>query len=307
MTAQLIDGKELARQIRESVKEDVLDLKSTGCIPTLSSVCVGEDPSTAVYLRQQERTCERLGIMYLATRMPASSSERAVRTMVESLNANPAVHGIIVQLPLPPGIDENVVREGMSPEKDVEGVHPANVGNLVYGRSALAPCTALAVLALIRAGGADMRGADVAVVGAGPIAGKPISLMLQSEMATTSVCHIDTKDVGAYTRQADIVVAAAGQPGLITGDMIRHGAVVIDVGINSVPDLDDQGRQKTDNKGRPATRVVGDVDLESVRPVAGHVTPVPGGVGPVTVAMLMRNIVKAARRSCEGTGLRGEA
>lgn len=297
MSAQIIDGKALAKQIRAQVKGEVAELVASGCTPTLASICVGENETTGVYVRQQQRMCERLGIEYLASQLPATSSERAVRTMIDSLNANPDIHGIIVQLPLPDGLDVTHIQQRISPDKDVEGVHPENVGRLVNQTSKLAPCTGKAVMALIRSTGRMLEGAVAVVVGAGRVAGKPISLLLQNEMCTTTVCHIATRDLEFHTTRADILVVAVGKPGLITGDMIKPGAIVIDVGINTVDVLDDAGRPVTDEQGRPKRRVVGDV-FKDAREVAGFLSPVPGGVGPMTVAMLMENIVHATRLGC---------
>jgi methylenetetrahydrofolate dehydrogenase (NADP+)/methenyltetrahydrofolate cyclohydrolase len=295
MAAKVIDGRSLADEVREQVKQEIAELTARGCKPTLCSVRVGDDPSTTLYVRQQQRTCQRLGIEYLATQMPDTSSERAVCTMIDSLNANPAVHGIIVQLPLPEHLDTSRVQLRLAPAKDVEGVHPENIGRLVNDRTDLAPCTASAVLQLIESTGVELRGAEACVVGAGAIAGKPISLLLSSRMATTTLCHIATRDLALHTKKADILVVAVGKAGLISGDMIRPGAVVIDVGINTIDVTDDEGRVLRDAKGKPQRRVVGDIDYDAAVEVAGAITPVPGGVGPMTVAMLMENILRATK------------
>jgi methylenetetrahydrofolate dehydrogenase (NADP+)/methenyltetrahydrofolate cyclohydrolase len=294
MAARIIDGKALAERVRGEVKEAVAELVERGRTPTLASVRVGDDKSTSVYVRQQQRMCERLGIEYLATQMPGSSSERAVSTMIDSLNANPAVHGIIVQLPLPESLDTMRIQQRILPAKDVEGVHPENIGRLVSLKTDLMPCTAKAVLALIQETGQELRGAEAVVVGAGAIAGKPISLLLATEMATTTVCHIATRDLAFHTKRADVLIVAVGKPRLISADMVKPGAVVVDVGINTVDELDEQGQPVLGKDGKPRQRVIGDVD-EDVKAVAGHLSPVPGGVGPVTVAMLMHNIVQATR------------
>jgi methylenetetrahydrofolate dehydrogenase (NADP+)/methenyltetrahydrofolate cyclohydrolase len=305
MGALIIDGKKLAGEMRAEAKLAVEALAETGCTPTLASVRIGDDESTTVYVRQQQRTCERLGIEYLATQMPSRSSERAVCTMIDSLNANPDVHGIILQLPLPEALSATRIQRRIRPEKDVEGVHPENVGRLVYHKTDLAPCTAKAVMALIQTTETDLKGAEAVIVGAGAIAGKPISLLLQSEMCTTTLCHIDTRDLVFHTRRADILVVAVGKPSLITGDMIRPGAIVIDVGINTVDALDAEGRPIIEEDGTTCKTVVGDVEAEGpggALDVAGHLTPVPGGVGPVTVAVLMQNIAQATRLQCESGG-----
>lgn len=295
MVAQIIDGKAIAEQILLDLEGEVEQLSAGGLTPTLASIQVGEYPSNWVYVRQQQQACARLGIEYLATQMPARSSERAVCTMLESLNQNPDVHGIILQVPLPKGMNRRKVQATIRPDKDVEGLHPQNVGQLVHGRTGLAPCTAMAVLELIQSTGISLKGKEVTVVGAGAVSGKPLSILLSNELCTVTLCHIATEDVKFHTTRAEIVVLAAGKAGLLTADMVKPGAVVVDVGINSIDRLDPDGKPVLDKKGRPRKAVVGDADFAGVSEVAGYITPVPGGVGPVTVAVLMRNIVEAAR------------
>jgi methylenetetrahydrofolate dehydrogenase (NADP+) / methenyltetrahydrofolate cyclohydrolase len=279
LPAQILDGKQLARQMR-------LDLHAArtalGPRPVrLVSVEVGQNPAAAVYVRNQHRAAEEVGIDMEAKNLPVKSTEAELVAAIGELNRRQEVAGIIVQRPLPPGIDPRAVQSAIDPVKDVEGMHPANMGSILYREPLLPPCTAAAAQQLILGTGLDLRGAETVVVGHSEIVGKPIAILLLHRLSTVTVCHIGTKNLADHTRRADIVVVAVGKAGLVHGDMIKPGACVIDVGIN----------QGADGK------IVGDVDFASVSAVAGYLTPVPGGVGPVTVAMLMRNTLRAAGAS----------
>jgi methylenetetrahydrofolate dehydrogenase (NADP+)/methenyltetrahydrofolate cyclohydrolase len=285
-----LDGKALAERIRADHVGDVEALARAGRRPRLLAIQVGEDEATDAYVRGQMRGAEAWQVRYARERLPGSATEADVRARLAAANADPAVTGVLLQLPLPPGLPARALQHEILPTKDVEGVHPENLGGVVYGKAGLAPCTALAAVALLEASGAPIRGAEAVVVGHSEIVGKPVALMLLARDATTTVCHVHTKDLAAHTRRADLLVVAVGKAGLLTPDMVKPGALVVDVGINAVPGP----------HGRP--RIVGDVDFEGLVAKGCRVSPVPGGVGPVTVAMLLRNTVLAARRlpSSEG-------
>jgi len=288
-TGGLIDGAGVGKEIRARVANDVRTLVAKGTTPGLSVVLVGDDPASAAYVLSKGKACEEAGIRGDTTRMPASTKQAELLAVVDRLNADPAVHGILVQMPLPKQIDPDVVLRRIDPNKDVDGFHPVNVGRLLIGDPhAFAPCTPAGVMVLLRKYGVKTSGARVVVIGRSNIVGKPMAaLLLQPGVdATVTVCHSRTRDLASHTREADIVIAAAGRPRMLTGDMIRPGAVVIDVGINRVDDA----------SARRGYRLVGDVDFESARKVASLITPVPGGVGPMTIAMLLDNTVKAASR-----------
>lgn len=279
--ATILDGKAASDEVRREVAARVA---SAGRRVRLDAILVGEDRSAVLYATNQARTCAAVGIEYVLHRLPASSSEARVAARIELLNGESAVQAIMLHLPLPGDVDTERMQALIDPDKDVEGVNPANIGNVVYGRRSLLPCTALAALELIARSGAALSGATAVVVGASNIVGKPIAVLLMREEATVVSTNRFTRDLASFTRSADVVVAAAGVPGLVTGGMLKPGAVVIDVGINRV-----QGPDGT-------LRTVGDVDFPSASRVAGFITPVPGGVGPMTVAMLLRNVVEAALR-----------
>jgi len=281
VSATIIDGKAASDEVRREVAARVA---AAGRRVRLDAVLIGEDRSAVLYATNQARTCAEVGIEYVLHRLPANAGETRLAARLELLNGEAAVHAVMLHLPLPEGIDTERMQALIVPEKDVEGVNPANIGNVVYGRRSLLPCTALASLELIRRSGANLCGANAVIVGASNIVGKPIAVLLMREEATVTSTNRHTRDLAEFTRGADVLVAAAGVPGLVTGGMLKRGAVVIDVGINRVPGAD--GRMRT----------VGDVDFESALPVAGAITPVPGGVGPMTVAMLLRNVVEAALR-----------
>jgi methylenetetrahydrofolate dehydrogenase (NADP+)/methenyltetrahydrofolate cyclohydrolase len=286
MAARTIDGRAIAEDVRRTVAARVADLRARGMAARLDAVLVasGPDDPSLVYAENQKSTCAELGIEYHLHRLPANADYEAIAGRVLLLNTDPVVRAIMVHLPLPAGIDHYRVQSLIAPEKDVEGVNPANIGNIVYGRSSLAPCTALAVVRMIETTGVSLRGARAVVVGASDHVGKPIAVMLMRPEATVVSCNKHTKGIVDLARTADVLIAAAGVPGLVTAEWVKPGAIVIDVGIHRVDGPD--GKKRT----------VGDVEQEGVREVAGWLSPVPGGVGPVTVAMLLENVAAAALR-----------
>jgi len=279
----LLDGKALAEKIRLDHAGAIDALKRRGRRLRLVAIQVGSVPAAEAYLRGQRRGAQAWGIEYELRTLDADASERDVRQAIAAANDDPGVTGVLLQLPLPAALPARALQREIAPRKDVEGVHPENLGHVVHGRDGLAPCTALAVMALLESSGATIRGAEAVVVGHSEIVGKPVALMLLARDATTSVCHKFTKDLAAHTRTADLLVVAVGRPSLIGAAMVKPGAVVVDVGINAVTGPD----------GKPG--LVGDVDFDALVAKGCLVTPVPGGVGPVTVAMLMRNTVIAAQ------------
>jgi methylenetetrahydrofolate dehydrogenase (NADP+)/methenyltetrahydrofolate cyclohydrolase len=290
MDARLIDGAAIARSVRERVAVDVAALVGAGVVPGLSVVLVGDDAASAVYVRNKAKACEEAGMRGETIRLPASTSEAELLAVVDRLNGDPNVHGILVQMPVPPQIDPAAVIRRIDPAKDVDGFHPINVGKVYVGESdGFAPCTPAGVMVLLREAGVELRGAEVVVLGRSNIVGKPMAaLLVQPGVdATVTVCHSRTRDLASHTRRADVLIAAIGRARFVTGDMIKPGAVVIDVGMNRIDDP----------STKSGTRLVGDVDFEAARGVASAITPVPGGVGPMTIAMLLDNTVRAARRS----------
>ena len=287
MTARIIDGKQIANKVRDEVGQAVARMKEAyDTVPGLATVLVGEDPASATYVRSKQKMCETLDIRSIGHTLPADASQAEVEALVSQLSANPQVHGILVQLPLPRHLDEEAVLNSIDLEKDVDGFHPVNIGRLAMkGRDPLfIPCTPAGCMVLLEEAGVDLSGAEAVIVGRSNIVGLPMAMLLQKANATVTICHSRTRDLKAHLRRADIVVAAIGRPQMITGDMLKPGAAVIDVGINRVGD---------DSRNR-GYRLVGDVDFESAREVAGAITPVPGGVGPMTIAMLMKNTLRAA-------------
>ncbi|MEI6147933.1 MAG: bifunctional methylenetetrahydrofolate dehydrogenase/methenyltetrahydrofolate cyclohydrolase FolD [bacterium] len=289
MAAKIIDGKEIAQQIRTELAEEVKRMKSRGVVPGLGVILVGEDPASRSYVMAKEKACHEIGIFSDDNHLPASTSRDELLALVRRMNADPKINGILVQLPLPKGIDESEVLMAIHPDKDVDGFHPLNVGRMVLGEKAFMPCTPHGVVQMLCRSGVKIDGAHVVIVGRSNIVGKPLANMLMQKSpsgnATVTVCHTRTRDIAKHTRQADIVIAAAGRPNTITADMIREGAVVIDVGVNRVEDA-------TRKQG---FRLVGDVDFEAVGQKASLITPVPGGVGPMTITMLLHNTVESAR------------
>jgi methylenetetrahydrofolate dehydrogenase (NADP+)/methenyltetrahydrofolate cyclohydrolase len=294
LPAELIDGAGVARAIRGEIATQVRELIARGVRPGLAVVLVGEDPASAVYVRMKGKACEEAGMHSVTIRLDANTTQAELLGQVAALNADPAIHGFLVQMPVPKHIDPDAVIRSIDPRKDVDGFHPINVGKGLIGeRDGFMPATPAGVQELLLRSNVDTAGAHCVIVGRSNIVGKPMaSLMIQSGRganSTVTVCHSRTRDLGSHTRQADILIVAAGRPQMVTGDMVRPGAVVIDVGVNRV---DDASAPK-------GYRLVGDVAFEEAREVASKITPVPGGVGPMTIAMLLRNTVRAAERTLE--------
>ena len=289
MVASLIDGKAIAAAIRAEVKEEVSELVAAGKTPGLAAVLVGDNPASRTYVGGKIRACEETGITSIYRSLTEDVSETDLLGVIDDLNADPSVNGILVQLPLPGHIDEDLVIERVSPNKDVDGFHPVNVGKMMVGIDGFLPCTPAGIPELILRSGLSLSGKHAVIIGRSNIVGKPLmNILIQKNErgnCTVTCCHSGTSDLPEITRQADILVAAIGVPGFVTADMVKPGAIVIDVGINRVDDAQD----------RRGYRLVGDVDFEEVTGVAGAITPVPGGVGPMTIAMLMKNTVRAAR------------
>ncbi|HBN97344.1 MAG TPA: bifunctional methylenetetrahydrofolate dehydrogenase/methenyltetrahydrofolate cyclohydrolase FolD [Firmicutes bacterium] len=280
MTARIIDGKGIAAEIRGDLAKQVAELTAQGKTPGLEVILVGDDPASTVYVRNKERACKEVGINSTVHRLPAETTREELLGLIERLNNDTAVHGILVQLPLPSHLDEDEVINAISPKKDVDGFHPINAGKLLIGDDdAFVACTPAGVLELVKRTEVPIKGQNVVIVGRSNIVGKPAAVLFLREHATVTVCHSRTKDVAEECRRADILIAAVGRPEMIKKDWVKPGAVVIDVGINRV-----------DGK------LVGDVDFENVKEVAGAITPVPGGVGPMTIAMLLRATVESAAR-----------
>jgi methylenetetrahydrofolate dehydrogenase (NADP+)/methenyltetrahydrofolate cyclohydrolase len=292
LPAERIDGTAIALTIRSEAAAKTRALAARGVKPGLAVVLVGEDPASAVYVKAKGKACEEAGMHSVTIRLPAETTQAALLAQVEALNADKAIHGILVQMPLPKHIDPDLIIRTICPEKDVDGFHPVNVGkNLIGERDGFVPCTPAGVLEMLIRSGVQTKGAECVIVGRSNIVGKPMmALMVQQREganATVTVCHSATKDLASHTRRADILIVAAGRPNIVTGDMVKPGAVVIDVGINRIADA-------TTKSG---TRLVGDVDFAGASAVASKITPVPGGVGPMTIAMLLQNTVRAAERS----------
>jgi len=291
MTARIIDGKQVAADMRAELKAEVAKLKQQGIVPGLGVILVGEDPASKSYVTAKERACEDLGIYSDDNRLSADISQEELMQKVRDMNNDARINGILVQLPLPKHLNEAEVLLSIDPNKDVDGFHPMNVGKMVVGEEGFLPCTPHGVIQLLIRSGVKIEGAKVVIVGRSNIVGKPLANMLIQKNprgnATVTVCHTRTKDLGNQTRQADILIAAAGRPNTITADMVKEGVVVIDVGVNRVDDA-------TKKRGY---RLVGDVDFEAVKEKAGLITPVPGGVGPMTITMLLYNTVESAKRA----------
>lgn len=291
MPATIIDGKAAAAEIRNEISEGVAAFTSQFGPIKLSAVLVGSDDAARLYAESQRKRCLQAGVQHELVELPADVSQPDLLAAIDKLNADPTTTGIMLQMPLPEHLDANVAQYRIDPYKDVEGVSPANIGWLFYGEPIIAPCTALAALELARRSGLTLEGCEAVVVGQSRIVGRPISTLLSMEMATVTSCHIATRDLVAHTRQADLLVVAVGKAHLIGAEHVKPGAVVIDVGINKLPIQQPDGSTKN--------QTVGDVDFAAVAPIAGAITPVPGGVGPVTVMTLLRNTVEAARKQRE--------
>ena len=287
---KLIDGKLLAGNLRAEIAAGVAALKSEkGVTPGLAVILVGDNPASVSYVTAKEKACTEAGMLSREIRLPAETTEAELVALVKELNADPAIHGILVQLPVPKHIRDKAVIDAIAPEKDVDGFTPVNVGRMMIGDECFLPCTPHGIIKLIEFAGMDVRGKHAVVIGRSNIVGKPVAALLarKETNATVTLCHTGTPDVGHFTRDADTVVVAAGRPNTLTGDMLKPGAVVIDVGVNRIPDA-------TRPKG---FRLVGDADFESCSKVAGAITPVPGGVGPMTITMLLWNTLESARRA----------
>ena len=289
MSATIIDGFSIAQDVRAQAAKEAAELKEKGISPCLAVVLVGENPASVSYVTAKEKALEEAGMEGRDIRLSADTTEDELLDLIDKLNNDTTVHGILVQLPLPKHIDEDKIIMAISPEKDVDGFHPVNVGNMMIGRRSYLPCTPHGVLVLLKTMNIETAGKHAVIVGRSNIVGKPLSVLLvrKEYNATVTICHTGTKDLASVTKQADILIAAAGSPKMITADMVNPGAAVIDVGVNRIPD-------ETKKSG---FRLCGDVDFDEVKEIASYITPVPRGVGPMTIAMLMMNTVEAARRT----------
>ncbi len=289
MSAEIIDGKQIAAEMRAELKAEVANLKQKGVVPGLGVILIGDDPASQSYVTAKERACDDIGLYSDDNRLDADTSQEKLIALIEKMNNDPKINGILVQLPLPKHIDESAVLLAINPEKDVDGFHPINIGKMVAGEKAFLPCTPHGIIKLLQRSGVTIEGSEVVVVGRSNIVGKPIANMLIQKAdggnATVTVCHTRTKNLAEHTKRADIIIAAAGRPNTITADMVKEGVVVIDVGINRVEDA-------TRKRGY---RLIGDVDFEAVKEKASLITPVPGGVGPMTITMLLYNTVESAK------------
>lgn len=289
MDAKIIDGKKVSEEILAELKSEVQKLKGEGVAPGLAVVMVGDNPASAAYVNMKEKACRRLGIYSERYRLFATASEKEILKLVEDLNAKDVVNGILIQLPLPKGLDQEKILRAVSPLKDVDAFHPENVGMILTGFPRFLPCTPYGVQILLNRSGIEVEGRHVVIIGRSNIVGKPLAAMLMQKAkganATVTVCHSQSKNLKEITRSADILIAAIGSPAFVKADMVKEGATVVDVGINRVDDP----------KSEKGYRLAGDVDFESVKKVAGAITPVPGGVGPMTIAMLINNTVRAAK------------
>jgi methylenetetrahydrofolate dehydrogenase (NADP+)/methenyltetrahydrofolate cyclohydrolase len=301
MSAQLIDGKAVAAAIHDEVRAAAAELKAKqGLVPGLATVLVGDNPASHSYVKGKRQACADDGLDSFPHELPATVSQAEVLALVKQLGEDPKVHGILVQLPLPSHINEEVILNAVPTTKDVDGFHPVNIGKLgMKNREpSFQPCTPAGVIELLDRIGAKIEGANAVVLGRSNIVGLPVSLLLLGRNATVTICHSRTKDIGAVTRQADILVAAIGKAKFVKADMVKPGAVIIDVGVNNIPLLNPDGSPVISQKtGKPRNKLVGDVDFEAVKEIASAITPVPGGVGPMTIAMLMKNTLRAAQMS----------
>ena len=287
MSAEILDGRRIAAQIHDETRAEAAQLKARGVTPGLAVILVGEDPPSKVYVANKEKMARELGFHSVLKQLPATTSEAALLAEIDALNADPRIHGVLVQSPLPKPLREELMWERIAPAKDVDGFHPMNLGKLAVGQPCLVACTPAGVIEMLVRSGVTIAGKNAVIIGRSIRVGRPLQLLLslkgKTGDATVTVCHSRTPDIGAFTRQADILIAAIGQARFVKAGMVKPGAVVIDVGINAVPDA-------TKKNG---TRLVGDVDFDAVKEVASKISPVPGGVGPLTIAMLMKNTVKA--------------
>ncbi|HWP86059.1 MAG TPA: bifunctional methylenetetrahydrofolate dehydrogenase/methenyltetrahydrofolate cyclohydrolase FolD [Terriglobia bacterium] len=300
MTARILNGNEIRDQIKAEVARDIEKLRAAGIRPALSVILVGNDPASEIYTRNKAKTCQDLGMLSERIELPSSITTEELLARVNELNRREEVDGILVQLPLPPQVDSKKVLLAVDPAKDVDGFHPINVGNLVTGRPGLVPCTPAGIIEILKRSKITIEGQRAVVIGRSDIVGKPTALLLMHHNATVTICHSKTRDLPSVCREADILVAALGKPGMVTGEFVKPGATVIDVGIGQLTKREDVLRYFPGNEKRlkefdaKGSTLIGDVDPATVTPVAGALTPVPGGVGPLTIAMLMVNTVRAA-------------
>ena len=288
MSAVIIDGKQIAADVRAEVAAKVSELKEKGIVPCLAVILVGENPASVSYVTGKRKALAEVGMADRSIQLPESTSEEELLRLIAELNADSSVHGILVQLPLPKHIDEDKVIMAIAPSKDVDGFHPVSVGNLMIGRPGFLPCTPHGIIVLLKKMGIETSGKHAVVIGRSNIVGKPVSILLARKdvNCTVTMCHTGTKDMGAITRQADIIVVASGHPHTLTADMVSEGAVIIDVGVNRIPDA----------SKKSGFRLIGDCDFDDLVEKASYITPVPGGVGPMTIAMLMQNTLESASR-----------
>ena len=288
MSAVIIDGKQVAADVRAEVAEKVAELKKKGIAPCLAVILVGENPASVSYVTGKQKALAEVGMVDRSVHLPESTSEEELLKLIDQLNADDSVHGILVQLPLPKHINEEKVIMAISPEKDVDGFHPVSVGNLMIGRPGFLPCTPHGIIVLLKKAGIETSGKHAVVIGRSNIVGKPVSILLARKdvNCTVTMCHTGTKNMAEITRQADIIVVASGHPHTLTGDMVKDGAVVIDVGVNRIPD----------SSKKSGFRLIGDCDFDDLKEKTSFITPVPGGVGPMTIAMLMQNTLESAER-----------
>lgn len=281
--AKILSGKEVSARIKEKLKAEVAALTEKGVTPGLAVVIVGNDPASKVYVGRKEAMCAELGMYSEKYALPEDTAQSELLALIEKLNSDPNIHGILVQLPLPEPLDEKAVIAAIAPQKDVDAFHPVNVGKIMIGDYDFVPCTPAGIMELIAESGVEVEGKNCVVIGRSNIVGKPMSMLLPHKNGTVTICHSRTKNLAEITRNADILVAAVGRAHFVTADMVKPGAVVIDVGMNRLED----------------GKLAGDVDFDAVEPIAAAITPVPGGVGPMTISMLMRNTLTAAKRACE--------
>ena len=288
MSAVIIDGKQVAADVRAEVAAKVAELKTKGISPCLAVILVGENPASVSYVTGKQKALAEVGMVDRSVHLPESTSEEELLKLIDELNADDSVHGILVQLPLPKHINEEKVIMAISPEKDVDGFHPVSVGNLMIGRPGFLPCTPHGIIVLLKKAGIETSGKHAVVIGRSNIVGKPVSILLARKdvNCTVTMCHTGTKNMAEITRQADIIVVASGHPHTLTGDMVKDGAVVIDVGVNRIPD----------STKKSGFRLIGDCDFDDLKEKTSFITPVPGGVGPMTIAMLMQNTLESAER-----------
>ncbi len=288
MSAVIIDGKQVAADVRAEVAQKVSELKQKGIAPCLAVILVGENPASVSYVTGKQKALAEVGMVDRSVHLPESTSEEELLKLIDELNADDSVHGILVQLPLPKHINEEKVIMAISPEKDVDGFHPVSVGNLMIGRQGFLPCTPHGIIVLLKKAGIETSGKHAVVIGRSNIVGKPVSILLARKdvNCTVTMCHTGTKNMAEITRQADIIVVASGHPHTLTGDMVKDGAVVIDVGVNRIPDA----------SKKSGFRLIGDCDFDDLKEKTSFITPVPGGVGPMTIAMLMQNTLESAER-----------